>query len=73
MKEFRTRYWYEFALCASCFPLIYSPIAYSADFTEELVAANVSSTNETVETYTVNFNNISIIEFIRFASKISSA
>lgn len=73
MKEFRKRYWYEVALCASFFSLIHSPIAYTADIEENLAAANVhSSVDVDKDTYTVNFNNISIIEFIRFASKITN-
>ncbi len=73
MKEFRKRYWYEVALCASFFSLIYSPIAYTADIEEKLIAADVQSNIDVdKDTYTVNFNNISIIEFIRFASKITN-
>ena len=73
MIEFRKRYWYQVALCASFLPLIYSPIAYTADVGENLIA-NVGGADVNVEkdTYTVNFNNISIIEFIRFASKITN-
>ncbi len=74
MKEFRKRYWYEVALCASFFPLIYSPVAYTADIEEKLIAAAhvQSSTDVEKDTYTVNFNNVSIIEIIRFASKITN-
>jgi type III secretion protein C len=73
MKEFRKRYWYELALCASFFPLIYSPIAYTADIEEKSIAAHVPSDADVdKDTYTVNFNNVSIIEFIRFASKITN-
>jgi type II secretory pathway component GspD/PulD (secretin) len=73
MKEFRKRCWYEIALCASFFPLIHSPIAYTADIDEkELIAANAQSNIDVdKDTYTVNFKNVSIIEFIRFASKIT--
>ncbi|MBS0605035.1 MAG: hypothetical protein JSS60_08405, partial [Verrucomicrobia bacterium] len=72
MKEFRKRYWYEVALCASFIQLIYSPIAYTAQAGEQLVAADVQS-NSTADkdTYTINFNNVSIIELIRFTSKIT--
>ncbi len=73
MKEFRKRYWYEVALCASFIQLIYSPIAYTAQAGEQLVAADVQS-NSTADkdTYTINFNNVSIIELIRFTSKITN-
>jgi type III secretion protein C len=61
------------ALLASFFSLIYSPIAYTADIEEDLIAANVQATvNVDTDTYTVNFRNISIIEFIRFASRITN-
>ena len=83
MKEFRKRYWYEVALCASFVQLIYSPIAYTADIGGEdrpevsfksnewtELAAKISANADT-DTYTINFNNIAIIELIRFASKIT--
>lgn len=73
MRKSRKRYWCEVALCASFFHLIYSPIAYTAEPEEELIAL-VPGTGATInekDSYTVNFNNISIIEFIRFASKIT--
>jgi type II secretory pathway component GspD/PulD (secretin) len=72
MKEFRKRSWYEVALYASFIPFIYSPIAYTADTIVEdqiVAAANVDLDKDT---YTVNFNNISIIELIRFTSKITN-
>src|SRR5580700_6597192 len=78
MKELRKRYWYGIVLCplcASLFPLIHSPIAYTAVINENpVVAAAPEPTKIDVikDTYTVNFNNISIIEFIRFASKITN-
>lgn len=73
MKEFRKRLWHEVALCASFFPLIYSSVAYTADIDEKLIAADMhSKVDVEQDTYTVNFNNISIIEFIRFASKITN-
>jgi len=73
MKELRKRCWYVYPICASLFPLIYSPIAYTADIEENLIAANVhSNIDVNKDTYTVNFNNVSIIEFIRFASKITN-
>src|SRR5579871_2341833 len=76
MKEFRKRYWYEIALCASLFPLIYSPIAYTADTelaeNQVIAAGDPHNVDVDKDTYTVNFNNIAIIEFIRFASKITN-
>lgn len=73
MKEFRKRYWYEVALCASLFPLVYSPIAYTANDEEKLIAASThANVDVDKDTYTVNFNNIPIIEFVRFASKITN-
>lgn len=101
MREFRKRYWYEVALCASFIPLIYSPIAYTANsndlnlgapsekesyelFDDEMSpqVAKVMATKKSderkessdgdVDTYTINFNNVSIIELIRFASKITN-
>src|ERR1700722_12157186 len=73
MKEFRKRCCYELALCASFFSLIHSPIAYTAEVEEALIAKTTSSHIDVdKDTYTVNFNNIAIIEFIRFASKITN-
>ena len=65
MKEFRKRLWYEVALCASFFPLIHSSVAYTADVGDQLIAADMhSKVDVEQDTYTVNFNNIAIIEFI---------
>jgi type II secretory pathway component GspD/PulD (secretin) len=72
MKEFRKRLWYEVALCASFLPLIHSSVAYTVDFDDKVIAASLHpKANVDEDTYTVNFNSISIIEFIRFASKIT--
>ena len=72
MKELRKRYWYELALCASSLSLIYSPIAYTAENDEPLIAvAEKSTASVAQDVYTINFNNVSIIELIRFTSKIS--
>ena len=72
MKELRKRYWYELALCASSLSLIYSPLAYTAENSEPLIAiAGESNANANKDVYTINFNNVSIIELIRFTSKIS--
>lgn len=101
MREFRKRYWYEVALCASFIQLIYSPIAYTANSSDQNLdassgkesyelfddgtgsqVAKVMATKKSdemqdpaegdVDTYTINFNNVSIIELIRFASKITN-
>jgi type III secretion protein C len=72
MKEFRKRLWYEVALCASFLSLIHSPVAYTASLDDQLLAASMrSKADVNQDTYTVNFNNIAITEFIRFASKIT--
>jgi type III secretion protein C len=75
MKEFQKRLWFEVALCASFLNLIHSSVAYSLDRQENLnFIADASSTNPDISqnTFTINFNNVSIIEFIRFASKITN-
>jgi type II secretory pathway component GspD/PulD (secretin) len=72
MQEFRKRYWYQIALCASYLPLLYSQIAYTAEVDEGIIEASTfSSVDVDKDTYTVNFNNVSAIELIRFASKIT--
>ena len=75
MKEFRKRLWLEMALCASFLNLIHSNIAYSVDPKEDLpLVADVThmAGDTSQNAYTINFNNVSIIEFIRFASKITN-
>ncbi len=73
MKEFRKRYWYKFALCASYISLIYSPLAYTADIEDEEIEASIQpDARVEKDTYTVNFNNVSMLELIRFASKITN-
>lgn len=73
MQEFRKRYWYRIALCASYLPLLYSPVAYTARIEGDVVEASIQSNVDVdKDTYTINFNNISIIELIRFASKITN-
>lgn len=72
MQQFRKRYFYKAALCASFIPLIYSPIAYTANVEEKFIEAAIESNIDVdKDTYTANFNNIAIIEFIRFASRIT--
>lgn len=70
MRELWKRYWHKATLCASFVHLIYSPIAYTAD--EEMLADMRSETFTEKDTYNMNFNNVSIIELIRFASKITN-
>ncbi len=72
MKEFQKRWLFDVALYASFLSLIHSPVAYTADLDTVLIAANSQSKVDVEQdTYTVNFNNIAIIEFVRFASKIT--
>jgi type II secretory pathway component GspD/PulD (secretin) len=73
MKEIPKRV-LRLAHCSSFFFLLYSPFAYTADIDENLIAAaaKIQNVNVDKDTYTVNFNNVSIIEFIRFASKITN-
>jgi type II secretory pathway component GspD/PulD (secretin) len=72
MKEF-PRHVLRLAGYTTFFSLLYSPFAYTADVEENLIAAvKIESVDVDKDTYTVNFNNISIIEFIRFASKITN-
>ncbi|MBS0620235.1 MAG: hypothetical protein JSS61_02100 [Verrucomicrobia bacterium] len=56
-----------------CLPLIHSIIAYSADIDDSLLVAETYLSKAEVEgqTYTINFNNIAMTEFVRFASKIT--
>ncbi len=75
MKEFRKRLCFEVSLCASFLNLIHSGIAYSMDKTDTLnLIAGSSDANADISqnAYTINFNNVSIIEFIRFVSKITN-
>jgi type III secretion protein C len=67
MKEFRKGYWYKAALCACFFQLV----AYTADAKEELISANVEPISD-ADAYKINFNNVSIIELMRFVSKIAN-
>jgi type II secretory pathway component GspD/PulD (secretin) len=73
MKAFRKRYWYEVALCASFIQFIHSPIAYTAEMEEGPVMASSSpKVDVDIDTYTAKFNNVSMTELIRFASKITN-
>lgn len=75
MKEFRKRLWFEVALCASFLNLIHSSVAYSVDKTENLnliADSSGASIDVSQNAYTINFNSVSIIEFIRFVSKITN-
>ncbi|MBI2811222.1 MAG: hypothetical protein HYX67_10385 [Candidatus Melainabacteria bacterium] len=52
---------------------MYSPVAYTAPVNEQLIASSARHPVDVEkDLYTVNFNNISIIEFVRFASKITN-
>lgn len=74
MKEFRKRVLFDVALCASFVSLIHSPVAYSVNFNEVLIADASPSSQEDLEVngHQINFNEISIVEFIRFVSKITN-
>jgi type II secretory pathway component GspD/PulD (secretin) len=73
MKEFRSHFCYKITLCALPFSTIAypldtvttDPIAYKLENSKALIYANKGE-------YTINFNNVSIIELIRFASKITN-
>lgn len=57
--------------CASLM-LVYSPFAYTAIPEQAaFIAQSDDSTRSPQDTYTINFNNVSIIELIRFASKLT--
>ena len=70
MKEFRSHFCYKITLCA----LPFSTIAYTLD--TDPIAYKLESSKALIysdkDTYTINFNNVSIIELIRFASKITN-
>ncbi len=74
MIGFRKRICFDVALRASMCSLIYSNVVYSVDFNETFLADAQPSVQENLaETgHQVNFNNISIIELIRFVSKITN-
>ncbi|VHO04195.1 secretin N-terminal domain-containing protein [Candidatus Rhabdochlamydia sp. T3358] len=70
MKEFRSHFCYKITLCALPFSTIAytldtDPIAYKLENSKALIYSDK-------DTYTINFNNVSIIELIRFASKITN-
>ncbi len=87
MKEFRKSL-YSVALCVSFFQLIHSNVAYSIPPEELLaedfaVVKSMQSESDKdnsdshkdatpTDSYTINFNNVSIVEFIRFVSKIAN-
>ena len=70
MKEFRSHFCYKITLCA----LPFSTIAYTLD--TDPIAYKLESSKALIysdkDKYTINFNNVSIIELIRFASKITN-
>lgn len=73
MKEFPSHFCYKITLCA--LPFLQSTIAcgvgnmdsiaYKLEDSKALIYSNK-------DTYTINFNNVSIIELIRFAGKITN-
>lgn len=72
MRELRKSLWTELSLFVSFFPLLHSTIAYTAEVPEQFIAAGTQESVTEGEQYTVNFNNVAIIEIIRFASKIGN-
>jgi type II secretory pathway component GspD/PulD (secretin) len=62
------------ALWASFIHFLSSDFCYTQDIMEPLLAASSKDTesDENEPKYTVNFNNVPIIEVIRFVSKISN-
>lgn len=63
------------AIYMAIFSLMYSPTAYSIDAEELLAKLEAPSTADpaiTKQSYTINFSEISIVEFIRFVSKITN-
>ncbi|MGB7129058.1 MAG: secretin N-terminal domain-containing protein [Candidatus Rhabdochlamydia sp.] len=73
MKEFRSHFCYKITLCA----LPFSTIAYTLDTANtDPIAYKLENSKALIysdkDTYTINFNNVSIIELIRFASKITN-
>jgi len=73
MIDFRKHFRIEVALCAVFLNTIGSPIAFADDFEEDIAVAEPAAVEkaENKNIYTINFNNVSIIEFIRFVSKIT--
>ena len=73
MRDFRKHFCVEVALCAVFLNSIGSPIAFAQDFDETVAVAEPAAAEKaaTQNIYTINFNNVSIIEFIRFVSKIT--
>lgn len=83
MKEFRKRLyrswkrcdWKEIALCTIFLSHFHSVLAYESDTTASSLISGLSSKELAAmqnETYTINFNNISMLEFLRFASKMTN-
>ncbi len=75
MKEFRSHFCYKITLCA--LPFLQSTIAYTLDTNAiDSIAYKLEHSKALIysnkDTYTINFNNVSIIELIRFASKITN-
>lgn len=74
MKEFRSQLCYKITLYA--LPFLQSTIAYPSDTTIAPLAYKLEDSKALIysdkDTYTINFNNVSIIELVRFASKITN-
>lgn len=70
MRRRTKRFWCEIASCAYVLSWMQTPFALHAEIEETLGAVFKEDLSE--ELHTINFNNISIIEFIRFVSKITN-
>lgn len=73
MKEFRSHFCYKITLCV----LPFSTIAYTLDTaTTDPIAYKLENSPPLVysdgDRYTINFNNVSVTELIRFVSKITN-
>jgi len=86
MKEIRKGYrswlrcasfkqeWLKVALCTSFLSYFHCIQAFNSDGSDPLIAALSTEQLSAMqnETYTINFNNISMLEFLRFASKMTN-
>src|SRR6185503_2762126 len=70
----RKRLWLELALCTSflsCFSFLN---AFPSDGSDAFLALKDAGKIKelTKDDYTINFNNVSMLEFLRFASKLTN-
>lgn len=68
----RKRLWLELALCTYFLSGISSLSAFPSDGSDALLALTKKEAKElTKDDYTVNFHNVSMLEFLRFASQLT--